>query len=145
DESSKLFSYYRNSGSFVPEEIKLFAANFDKSCDGEWRIKSAAETPWCRLSDGRLIFPDMSFGNSSGQLVYFEIFHAWHGAQLCERLEYVRNNPDFPLLIGVERGAKLPESWQHRLENEPELQRRVLQFRNYPGGERVLRLLNKFY
>ncbi|MCI7644590.1 MAG: DUF790 family protein [Lentisphaeria bacterium] len=144
DESSKLFSYYRNSGNYVPEEIKIFAENFDHAHGGRWRIMSAAETPYCRLTDGRLIFPDLSFVDLTGRLIYFEIFHAWHASQLCERLEYVLNNPDFPLLIGVERGAKLSESWQYRLDNEPELQRRVLRFRNYPGAERVLRLLNGF-
>ncbi|NQZ58791.1 MAG: hypothetical protein HRT88_15165, partial [Lentisphaeraceae bacterium] len=54
--------------------------------------------------NNEIVFPDLSFENSQGDVVHLELFHRWHMSAVVKRLE-PGGTEEFPnLIIGVDRG-----------------------------------------
>lgn len=143
DHSAGLVSHYRNFSSYVPEEIRMFHRLFREQC-AEWRI--VGESPFLPGGPGgELIFPDLSFRRSSdGRLVHLELFHRWHRGPLDRRLELLREHPELPLILGIDRALADDDAFQALLDRDPDFERRIYRFRDFPGVDRTFRMLEKF-
>lgn len=143
DQKSGLVSHYRNFSSYVPEEIRMFHRLFREQSE-EWRI--VGESPFIDGGGQEIIFPDLSFRRESdGLTLHLELFHRWHRGQLDRRLELLERDPEIPLLLGVDRALADDEAWKSLTEQQhPALAGRMFRFRDFPGVERVTRLLNAF-
>ncbi len=140
DESCGLRSHYRNFSSYVPEEISLFHRHFREKVRS-WQV--AGETPFLDGPEGRVFFPDLCFRRKpDGPAVYLELFHRWHRTELERRLAFLAAQPEIPLLIGVDRALADETTWRRWEEQYPELVQRMFQFRDFPGVDRVRRLLD---
>ncbi|MBO5823216.1 MAG: DUF790 family protein [Lentisphaeria bacterium] len=141
DEKSQLRSPKRSFSSYVPEEIRLYHKLFaEKSL--QWQI--VGDTPFLDGGNQEIIFPDLSFQEkSSGKVVHLELFHRWHSSQLAKRLELLRNRPDLPLLLGIDRALADEEKLAQMTAGSPLLQNRCWLFRDFPGVENTLRALKK--
>ena len=143
DQKSGLVSHYRNFSSYVPEEIRMFHRLFREQSE-EWRI--VGESPFIDGGGQEIGFPDLSFRRESdGLTLHLELFHRWHRGQLDRRLELLERDPEIPLLLGVDRALADDEAWKSLTEQQhPALAGRMFRFRDFPGVERVTRLLNAF-
>lgn len=141
DESSGLVSHYRNIAAYVPEEIKLFhrCVREKKSA---WEI--VGETPFINMGKEGVCFPDLSFCRSDGTVCHLELFHRWHKWSFQPRMEFLNENPDLPLLLGVDRGAVNDEEFDSLCREFPLAAARTFRFRDFPGVETVLKMLDKF-
>ncbi|MCP3968102.1 MAG: DUF790 family protein [Lentisphaerae bacterium] len=138
DEKSGLVSHYRNFSAYVPEEVIMFHRLFKQKVE-DWKI--VGEAPF--IHNGReLFFPDLSFEHESGQVFHLELFHRWHRGELAKRLEYCSANPDSKLIIGVDR-ALLKNGFDTELNNNAYFSDKGFLFRDFPGVDRVRKLLNK--
>ncbi len=69
-----------------------------------------------------------------------ELFHQWHKTPLKERLEYLEQHPETPLILGADRVC---------LKTDDELKERFLArpgnflFSSFPGVENGIKALNK--
>lgn len=135
DESSRLQSH-RAQFSGNLEEHRMFLAYFREHGEG-WEID---DTPGYLSPDPqRVIFPDFQF-TKDGRTVCLELFHRWHATALNERLA----NPPEGLIIGVDRSLlKKDGVLKAKLEADPFFQKSGFFFRDFPGTENVLKLLNK--
>ena len=132
-EKKKLVSHYRNFSAYVPEEIKMFHRHFAENVT-DWEI--TGDTPFFSAGGQKLIFPDLSFKHKkSGKIIHLELFHRWHAAQLNERLELLEQQPDIPLLIGIDRSISS--------KNETSQKNKIFLFRDFPGVEKTLSFLNQ--
>ncbi len=143
DHSAGLVSHYRNFSSYVPEEIRMFHKFFREQCDS-WRI--VGESPFIPGgSGGELIFPDLSFRRvSDGKVVHLELFHRWHRGQLDRRLELLSERPELPLVLGIDRALADDETFQSLLARDPGFASRIYRFRDFPGVDRTVRILDQF-
>jgi predicted nuclease of restriction endonuclease-like RecB superfamily len=141
DESSGLVSHYHNFTAYVPDEIKLFQSHFADTVK-HWSI--VEHTPFLAGHGNDLIFPDLSFSHCAGLLMHLELFHRWHAGPLRERLDYLRQQPSLPLLLGVDRALCRQRSpLAEELASEPAFADRVFLFRDYPSVEKTLQCLDK--
>lgn len=141
DEKSQLHSPKRSFSSFVPEEIRLYHKLFAEKSSA-WQI--VGDTPFLDGGNQEIIFPDLSFQEkSSGKVIHLELFHRWHAGQLARRLELLRNRPDLPLILGIDRALADEEKLAQMTSQDPELAKRCWLFRDFPGVENTLRALKK--
>ena len=141
DEKNQLHSPKRSFSSFVPEEIRLYHKLFAEKSSA-WQI--VGDTPFLDGGNQEIIFPDLSFQEkSSGKVVHLELFHRWHAGQLARRLELLRNRPDLPLILGIDRALADEEKLAQMTSQDPELAKRCWLFRDFPGVENTLRALKK--
>ena len=121
----------------------MFHRLFREQC-AEWRI--VGESPFLPGGPGgELIFPDLSFRRSSdGRLVHLELFHRWHRGPLDRRLELLREHPELPLILGIDRALADDDAFQALLDRDPDFERRIYRFRDFPGVDRTFRMLEKF-
>ncbi|MDR0933015.1 MAG: DUF790 family protein [Victivallales bacterium] len=143
DQNARLVSHYRNFSSYVPEEIRLFHQLFKKQ-SSEWRI--VGESPFIDGGNNQIVFPDLSFRRESdGKTIYLELFHRWHRAQLERRLQLLECNLSIPLIVGIDRALIDDSAWSDLTEQQyPALANRLFRFRDFPGVDRVTRVLNAF-
>ena len=135
DESSRLQSH-RAQFSGNLEEHRMFLAYFREHGEG-WVIDDAPG--YLSPDPQRVIFPDFQF-TKDGRTRYLELFHRWHASALEERLA----NPPEDLIIGVDRSLlKKDGVLKAKLEADPFFQKYGFFFRDFPGTENVLKLLNK--
>ena len=135
DESSRLQSH-RAQFSGNLEEHRMFLAYFREHGEG-WVIDDAPG--YLSPDPQRVIFPDFQF-TKDGRIRYLELFHRWHASALEERLA----NPPEDLIIGVDRSLlKKDGVLKAKLEADPFFQKYGFFFRDFPGTENVLKLLNK--
>ncbi len=141
DENSKLVSHYRNFSSYVPEEIAMFHKLFKEKI-ADWEI--VGETPFLPVGGQEVIFPDLSFHHTGGDTtIHLELFHRWHYTQLKQRLAQLTNSDKTPaLLLGIDRSLLKEEEFESLLAGYPQLQSKMFYFRDFPGVERVHKMLN---
>lgn len=139
NESSGLVGHYRNFSAYVPEEIVMFHRLFKQKVD-DWNI--VGDTPFIKPSGREIIFPDLSFQSLSGQLIHLELFHRWHSRPLLQRLEQLAVQSDMPLIIGVDRALYNKSEIKLLLDGNDVFEQRGFLFRDFPGVERVRKLLN---
>jgi hypothetical protein len=141
DESSGLVSHYSNFAAYRPEEIRMFFEYFRSSQTG-W---TPDDMPgWIPLGGQELLFPDFVFRNEvSGRECPMELFHLWHAGQLEQRLRWCEEHPERDLLLGVDRALlKKDGVLKERLEASDYFQTHGFLFRDFPGVEKVLKLLD---
>jgi len=142
DETSALRSPYRNFSAYVPEEIAMFHRLFREKI-ADWTI--VGETPFLTGDRGEVIFPDLSFREAaSGRIVHLELFHRWHKGQLEDRLRFLAGEPGLPLVIGIDRSLADEDALAGFLAQWPVLSGRLFLFRDFPGVDRVAKLLREF-
>lgn len=138
DETSHLKCHYENMGTYMPEEIRMFAEFFNEKSP-VWRLGERAA--WRKLPGGENVFPDFAFSDPlSGQVFELEIFHPWHKNHIEERLQYIEKGLLPHYLLAVEKSCiKKDPVLSERLSSSPF----VLLFSNFPGVENVCRFLDK--
>ena len=138
DHTSNLKCHFENMGSYIPEEIRIFAEYF-KEKSPFWHL--AERGSFHKLPGGENIFADFSFEHAStGKILELEIFHLWHKSRIEERLKSIEKGDLKDYLIAVDKSCikKDPELTQ-RLASSPF----VLLFSNFPGVENVNKHLDK--
>ena len=140
DESSGLVSHYANFTAYQPEEIRMFADYFRTSRTG-WTLDDMPG--WIPLGGQALLFPDFVFRDESGREYPMELFHLWHAHQLEQRLAWCEEHPERNLLLGVDRSLlKKDGVLKERLEASEYFQTHGFLFRDFPGVEKVAKLLD---
>ena len=140
-EKSDLTSPQRAFSSYVPEEIRLYHRLFAEKSE-EWQI--VGETPFLDAGNQEIIFPDLSFKHKeSGEIIHLELFHRWHSAQLERRLELLRQNPELPLMLGIDRALADENQLAELTAGDEILQQRCWLFRDFPGVENTRRALKR--
>ncbi|MBQ9088474.1 MAG: DUF790 family protein [Lentisphaeria bacterium] len=141
DEKLGLHSAKRSFSSFVPEEIRLYHRHFaEKSAD--WQI--VGDTPFLDAGNQQIIFPDLSFASQeSGKVIHLELFHRWHAGQLNSRLELLKQHPELPLILGIDRAIMTKAELDEKLSNFPDIRKRCWLFSEFPGVENTLRVLRQ--
>lgn len=136
-------SYLQRWSTFVPEEVALFLRSFQEQVR-EWRCDPDAPLP--EIAGEGAVFPDFSFvaADDPGRIVHVEIFHRWHAAPLEKRLEFLAARPETPLLLGIDRFLLGKNGEEAFLTAHPGLENHLFFFSNYPGVERVKRMLDRF-
>jgi len=138
DESSRLVCHYTNFGAYIPEEFKMFQDYFNQTPDRGWTM--IPRESYLKLEGNLLTFPDFRFRSDSGTEIDVELFHQWHKTPLKERLDYLEQHPETPLILGVDRVC---------LKNDEELKERFqarpgnFLFSSFPGVENVIKALDK--
>ena len=141
DEKSALFSHYSNIAAFVPEEIRLFHRLFKEKTD-LWQI--TGETPFINMGREGIAFPDLSFcRKEDGTTLHLELFHRWHKGQLPQRMAFMEEHPEIPLVLGIDRGAVSDTVFEELASSYPRAAERSFRFRDCPGVETTLKTLNK--
>lgn len=138
DQESGLKSHYHNFSAYVPEEIKMFHQLFKQKIDA-WQI--VGDAPFIDIGGGELIFPDLSFQHHSGKTVHLELFHRWHSTQLFSRLE--QHDKEIPenFIIGVDRSLSSRPEIKDILDASPFFTQHGFLYRDFPGVDRVSKLL----
>ena len=139
---SKLVSHYKQLSGYIPEEIRIFHRTFnDKQSD--WQI--TGETPFIDGGSQELIFPDLSFvSTSSGKVLHLELFHRWHAGGIARRIELLKNNPQLPLTLGIDRAlVKSEEEFEKLFADAPQIRKRCWLFRDFPGVTTCVNALNR--
>jgi predicted nuclease of restriction endonuclease-like RecB superfamily len=139
---SKLVSHYQKLAGYIPEEIRLFHRTFnDKQSD--WQI--TGETPFIDGGNQELIFPDLSFVSAaSGKILHLELFHRWHAGGIARRIELLKNDPQLPLILGIDRAlVKSEEEFEELFADAPEIRKRCWLFRDFPGVSSCVNALNR--
>lgn len=141
DERCQLRSHYRNFSAYVPEEIAMFHRLFREKIR-DWVI--VGETPVLAGKAGEVFFPDLSFCHAeTGKTVHLELFHRWHKHQMESRLAFLAQQPQTPLLLGIDRSLADENTLQEYAEQYPELKGRFFLFRDFPGVDRMAKLLRE--
>ena len=104
-----------------------------------WQI--IGDTPFFDAGKQEIIFPDLSFKNTGGRIIHLELFHRWHSTPLLKRLEYCAALPCIPFIIGVDRSLSERPEIKNALANSAFFQKQGFLFRDFPGVERVCKLL----
>lgn len=139
DEKSNLESAKRAFAAYLPEEIRLYHKLFSEKST-EWQI--IGNTPFLDAGNQEIIIPDLSFQNTvSGEIIHLELFHRWHGAQLTQRIQLLKNRPDLPLILGIDRSLADEETLNEKFDSTDPLRKRCWLFRDFPGVENTLRAL----
>lgn len=142
DQGCGLVSHYRNFSSYVPEEIRMFHKLFREQVS-DWKI--VGESPFLDGGGQEIVFPDLSFRREAdGRTIHLELFHRWHRGQLDRRLALLEQKPDMQLLVGVDRALADDAAWKVLETDHPALAGRLFRFRDFPGVDRVRRVLDAF-
>ena len=97
------------------------------------------------LQAQEIVFPDLSFRREAdGRTIHLELFHRWHRGQLDRRLALLEQKPDMQLLVGVDRALADDAAWKVLETDHPALAGRLFRFRDFPGVDRVRRVLDAF-
>jgi predicted nuclease of restriction endonuclease-like RecB superfamily len=138
-----LVSHYRQLASYIPEEIRMFHKMFNANQD-LWQI--VGDTPFIDAGDQELVFPDLSFRSTAGELIHAELFHRWHAGQLQRRIAMLAEKPDLPLILGIDRAlVKSEDDFNKLFESCPHIRQRCWLFRDFPGVVTVNHLLKRLF
>ncbi len=142
-EKCPLRSHYQRWSSYVPEEVALFLKAFQREVT-QWR--SVPDAPLPDMPGEGSIFPDFSFAAADDpkKIIHIELFHRWHSGPLEARLAWLACHPEVPLLLGIDRSLLGKEGEAGFTARHPMLERHGFFFSNYPGVDRVRRMLDKF-
>ena len=137
-----LRSSARRWAACVPEEVALFIRQFRIQAT-HWREAADADLP--KISGKGVIFPDFSFESVSapGKVVHVELFHRYYSNPLMGRLEFLQKNPQFPLVIGIDRFLLGKGGEKEFLDRWSDIKEHLFIYSNYPGVEKVCRTLDK--
>lgn len=125
------------------EEFTLFIRCFREKRSA-WLIDDSPG--FFPLGTQKLAIPDFAFRNTAKPERVFpvELFHRWHATPLLERLEYGETHPETTLLVGVERALlKKDGILKKRLDESTFFQKNGFLFRDFPGIETLLKLLEQ--
>ncbi len=138
----ELKSSARRWATCVPEEVLLFIRQFRLQSD-HWTEAPEVDLP--RISGKGVIFPDFSFSrkNDPEKVVHVELFHRYYSSTLNSRLEFLLQNPAFPLVIGIDRFLLGKNGEKEFLEHYSSIKNHIFLYSNYPGVEKVCRTLDK--
>ncbi len=139
DQSSDLHSHYKNFLTYAPEEIKIFRKEFNKKAK-EWKISD--RTPFVKLSDGSLIFPDFYFRHSSGKVFALELFHRWHHTALLVRAAKTELLQKSNLIIGIDRSVAKKPHIAEELSLHDYFEHSSFLFNGFPAITVVIKLLD---
>ena len=137
-----LKSSARRWATCVPEEVMLFIRQFRQQA-AHWQEAADAELP--KIAGKGVIFPDFSFESvtAPGKVVHVELFHRYYHSSLEERLEFLKKNPDLLLVVGIDRFLLSKGSEKDFLERHSSIKEHIFFYSNYPGVEKVCRVLDK--
>ena len=137
-----LKSSARRWAACVPEEVMLFIRQFRLQAE-HWLEAPDADLP--RIAGCGVIFPDFSFArrNQPEKVVHVELFHRYYSSTLNSRLEFLQQNPAFPLVVGVDRFLLAKNGEKEFLERYKTVKEHIFIYSNYPGVEKVCRTLDK--
>ena len=142
DHTSKLRSPYRPTTAYVPEEFAMFQKLFCQKSD-LWEISQEGDL---RTSEsGELLIPDFTFCHRiSGERVSLELFHRWHKTPMEMRLQWLAAHPETPWLLGIDRSLADDGEFEAICSRYPQIAERLFLFRDFPGVDRVEKMLNRF-
>ena len=140
DHSSGLVSHYRNLSSYVPDEVMMFANHFKETMK-EWSM--TPDTPFINVGGAEFMFPDFTLVNAKGKQIYLELFHRWHRSNLIPRLRFCIENPDHPIILGIDRYL-LNDDIDSLLNTGVLSPSRYFTFSDYPTVGKVRKCLNSF-
>jgi predicted nuclease of restriction endonuclease-like RecB superfamily len=128
----------------LPDEVAMFIRAF-RNEPGAWR--EAPDAPLPRIATQGAFFPDFSFEriDEPGRVVHVELFHRYYRESLEKRLDFLLQMPDFPLVVGVDRAALGKDGERQLAEKYADLADKLFFFSNYPGVDRVRKMLEKTY
>jgi len=129
---------HRDLGGFIPEEIRLFSSGFKKK-DSGW--EQVADVPLLPAGKSGFSVPDFSFRRTDGLTVHLELFHRWHRGGLNDRIAYLAEHPEVPLILGVDRALAGEEEITELCGGKSGIRERIFLFRDFPGVESVRRIL----
>lgn len=139
DSKSNLQGKFGRLSAYIPEEIRMFVDLFRKT-SAAWTIVPDA-LPFIRTSGQDFLFPDLTFSDGTQQ-IHLELFHKWHESQWRSRLDFLEANPDFPLIIGLDRSLfPRKTSEENPIKDHPLYGKKLFLFSGFPGVERVMKLL----
>ena len=139
---TQLTTSIRRWAACVPEEVKLFIQHFREKSP-EWRDAADADLP--RIANCGTVIPDFSFEKSSdpGTVIHVELFHRYYTSNLDERLNFLQQQPDYPLAVGIDRILLGKRNEKDILMQYPAAVDHIFFYSNYPGVERVSKTLEK--
>lgn len=142
DDSSGLTYRFGRLGIYIPEEVRMFARLFAERVP-EWTLSS--DSPFLKAGPRQsFVFPDITFTHGEKK-VYLELFHKWHSRQIPERLAFLENHPDLPLVLGIERRILSSNpTLAERIESHPLFGSRIFLFRDFPPVEKMRKILEAF-
>ena len=117
---------------------KLFCQKSDL-----WEISQEGDL---RTSEsGELLIPDFTFCHRiSGERVSLELFHRWHKTPMEMRLQWLADHPETPWLLGIDRSLADDGEFEAICSRYPQIAERLFLFRDFPGVNRVEKMLNRF-
>ena len=140
DDTSRLRSHFRSTVSSAPEEFVMFQELFRKKSDS-WEILH--ETDFCVTDAGEFLIPDFTFVHKeSGKRIALELFHRWHRAPLDARIQWLSEHPDTPLILGIDRALADDHDLETICARSPQIAGHLFLFRDFPGVDRVEKMLN---
>jgi len=95
-----LRSHYKKISAYIPEEFSKFMDIFNKKSP-DWKASSGGHL--LNLGDQNYCIPDIIFTRSNNKDISMEIFHKWHGHQLKKRMLFLEKNPQFPLILAIQK------------------------------------------
>ena len=144
DRKCDLKSPLRRWSVCLPEEVALFVKAFREQAQ-LWQ--EAPEAPWPQIAGAGPVFPDFSFVHASAEeaVVHVELFHRYYQSNLEERLSFLQQHRDFPLIIGIDRAILGKTGEKELMQRYQNLHEYAFFFSNYPGVERVRKMLDGFW
>lgn len=137
-----LKSSVRRWATYVPEEVTLFIRQFRAQVK-HWREAPEADLP--RISGKGVVFPDFSFESTvcPGKVVHVELFHRYYSNALEDHLQFLQENPNYPMVIGIDRFLLGKGGEKDFIERYSAVKEHIFFYSNYPGVEKVCRALDK--
>ena len=139
-----LHSSVRRWAACVPEEVTMFVKSFRQQAE-QWQ--EAPQADWPQIAGYGKIFPDFSFTRADAPelVAHVELFHRYSKSGLTERLDFLQQNRNFPLIVGIDRSLLGKDGEKELLQRYPELPDFAFFYSNYPGVDRVRRMLDKIF
>jgi uncharacterized protein len=134
-------SHYDHFGSYVPEEIKMFQDQFAKK-GRDWTISPGEE--FLPLEGDSYCLPDFCFQKVTGEKVFLEVFHAWHGNPLISRLTQLEKPsriPMQPLILAAAKSLTKDEKLKQAIADSNYFKNFGTLFREMPMVDQILGLL----
>jgi hypothetical protein len=131
-------SHYPDLKGYVPEEYRKFIEIFQQRRQAGRQWKVVAGEDFVHLGRQSYCFPDFAFEDDKGRKMYLELFHRWHRAQLCHRLEALADQTAPPVVIGICNSLKIDDKLNQKLKDYEGSGIRFFKFRGFPSPRAVL-------
>jgi predicted nuclease of restriction endonuclease-like RecB superfamily len=144
DHKKAITSHYKGLTGYIPAEFQNFLSAFNAKATAtdDWRALQASD--FIQLAGKSYLFPDIKISKSGNAMVYMEIFHRWHQAQLGERLDALAKTPGLRILLAICKSLKLKEEYKQKLRDLEQVGIRSIYFREFPTPKAVLTQLSRF-